>query len=55
MVEFLNDNWVILNLDLVLVVVIDLIYVIEYLEWKGVIYNEIIIFYVLIGRGLRVR
>lgn len=53
--EFLNDNRVTLNLDLVLVVAIDLIYAIEYLERKGVIHNEITTSHVLIGRGLRVR
>ena len=55
MAEFLNDNRVTLNLDLVLVVAIDLIYAIEYLELKGVIHNEITTSHVLIGRGLRVR
>ena len=52
--EFLKDNRITLNLDVVLVVAIDLIYAIEYLEQKGVVHNNITTSHVLIGRGLRV-
>ncbi|PFX21360.1 G-protein coupled receptor GRL101 [Stylophora pistillata] len=51
--EVLNDNRITLNLNLVLVMAIDLICAIEYLEQNGVVHNKITTSHVLIGRGLR--
>lgn len=53
--EFLKDDRVTLNLDQVLVIAIDLICAIEYMEQKGVVHNKITTSHVLLGRGLRIR
>lgn len=51
---FLRNSRITFNLDVVLAVVIDLIYAIQYMEQKGVVHNSIITANVLIGRGRRI-
>ena len=53
--DFLKNSEIVLNLDALLVLAIDLICAIQYVEEKGVVHNNITTSNVLIERGLRVR
>ena len=52
--EYLQNSKLVLSLNTLLAVAMDLICAIKYLEYNGVVHNNITTSSVLIGRGFRV-